>query len=308
MKKNLLLVLVLFSTFGFSQQVLKKITDTPNYTIVDLYVFRNGTTNGNVVGNSNYDINSSEATGDIIFANSIGSLTFSYNSGTNDGTPIIPNETICNGNFEVINSGDGTLTNFICDQNFTDVLNINVPTRNSNRDEINDGNSLIDLFHTQFSIPKLLNDNSAIPNGTWAICSSRDAVDLVSGSTMPSSKNVILRFNGTTWVLQTTYPNGNPVPALQDVCSSLSISEIDNSKSKIFIYPNPTNNFIIIQNRQNSTENFEFKIVDLTGKIVNKGSSKFNDPINIQSLTNGNYIIQIETENGEKFTEKLIKN
>ena len=116
MKKYLLLVFALISTFGFSQQVLKRITDTSNYTIVDLYVFRNGTTSGNVVGNNNFDINSSEATGDIIFANSIGSLTFSYNSGTNGGTPIIPNETICNGTFEALNSGDGTLTNFICDQ------------------------------------------------------------------------------------------------------------------------------------------------------------------------------------------------
>ena len=59
MKKNLLLVFVFVSTFGFSQQVLKRITDTPNYTIVDLYVFRNGTSSGNVVGNSNFDINSS---------------------------------------------------------------------------------------------------------------------------------------------------------------------------------------------------------------------------------------------------------
>ena len=309
MKKNLLLVFVFVSTFGFSQQVLKRITDTPNYTIVDLYVFRNGTTSGNVVGNSNFDLGPSEPVGDIIFANSIGTLTYTNNSAISGGSISIPNEIICNGTFETDQTiiGNGILTNFICDQNFTDVININVPTIDSNRDEINDGNNLIDLFHTQFSIPKILNDNSSIPNGTWAICTSRDAVDPFIGAII-SSKNVILRFNGTTWVLQTTYPNGNPVPALQDVCNSLSISEIENSNNKISIYPNPTNNFITIQNKQNPTENFEYKIVDLTGRIVKCGKSKFNEQINIESLTNGNYIIQIEIEKGEKSAEKLIKN
>ena len=301
MNKNLLLVFVFVSTFGFSQQVLKRIIDTPNFTIVDLYAFRNGTSAGNVVGNSNFDINSSEQTGDIIFANSIGTLSFSYNSTINNGTANISNEIICNGTFETIQVGNGTLTNFICDQNATDVININVPTINSNRDEINDGNSLIDLLHTQYSIPKILNDNSAIPNGIWAFCSSRDGVVI-------SSKNVILRFNGTTWVLQTTYPNGNPIPALQDVCGSLSVSEIENNENKISIFPNPTNNFITIQNRQNLTDNFEFKIVDLTGRIVKNGNSKFNEQINIESLTSGNYIIQIQTDSNQNFTQKFIKN
>ena len=301
MKKNLLLVFVFVSTFGFSQQVLKRITDTPNYTIVDLYAFRNGTSTGNVVGNSNFDMSNSQSIGTIVFANSIGTLTYTNMSGTSGVWSAIPNETICNGTFETVLTGNGTLTNFICDQNATDVINISVPITNSNRDEINDGNNLIDLLHTQYSIPKILNDNSAIPTGTWAFCSSRDGV-VISG------KNVILRFNGTTWVLQTTYPNGNPVPALQDVCGSLSVSEIENNENKISIFPNPTNNFITIQNRQNLIDNFEFKIVDLTGRIVKNGNSKFNEQINIEGLTSGNYVIQIQTENGEKFTEKLIKN
>jgi hypothetical protein len=77
---------------------------------------------------------------------------------------------------------------------------------------------------------------------------------------------------------------------------------------KLQIYPNPTNNNITIQNTEKSSENFEYKIIDLTGRIVKSGNSKFNEQISIESLESGNYIIQIESENSEKFTEKLIKN
>lgn len=89
---------------------------------------------------------------------------------------------------------------------------------------------------------------------------------------------------------------------------TLSTNEIVNSKSKIYIYPNPTKNFITIQNEENTTENFEYKIVDLTSRIVKNGNSKFNEQINIESLTSGNYIIQIQTDSNQNFTQKFIKN
>lgn len=94
-----------------------------------------------------------------------------------------------------------------------------------------------------------------------------------------------------------------------DIFNSPLLSTVENnySKNKIIIYPNPINNFIIIQNKENTAENFDYKIVDLTGRIVKNGNSKFNNEINIESLQNGNYIIQIETKSGEKMSEKLIK-
>lgn len=88
----------------------------------------------------------------------------------------------------------------------------------------------------------------------------------------------------------------------------LSNYEIEKLNDILSIYPNPTNSFFTIQNKQNSSENFEYKIVDLTGRIIKNGNSKFNQQINIESLTNGNYIIQIQTDNNQNFIQKLIKN
>lgn len=87
----------------------------------------------------------------------------------------------------------------------------------------------------------------------------------------------------------------------------LSINETTNKTYNFKILPNPAKTQITLQSIIHN-EIFEFKIFDLTGRIVKSGNSKFNEQINIESLTNGNYIIQIETENGKKLTEKLMKN
>lgn len=86
---------------------------------------------------------------------------------------------------------------------------------------------------------------------------------------------------------------------------NLSISEFEITNT--IIYPNPSSSFIKIIN-PNIEESFNFKIVDITGKMVQNGFSKSNDPINIEKLVSGNYILHIETENGMKSIEKFIKN
>lgn len=77
---------------------------------------------------------------------------------------------------------------------------------------------------------------------------------------------------------------------------------------ELTIYPNPTNSYIVINYKGNSTEKFDYRIIDLTGRIILNGSSGFTEKINIRNLTIGNYIIQIQTENGLKVDKKLIKN
>ncbi len=85
-----------------------------------------------------------------------------------------------------------------------------------------------------------------------------------------------------------------------------NLNHINNSNIKLF--PNPANDFITIQNNEKDNANFEYKIVDLIGRIVLRGKSNFNENINIGSMKNGNYFIQIQAKNNEKTILKLIKN
>ena len=89
---------------------------------------------------------------------------------------------------------------------------------------------------------------------------------------------------------------------------TLGINDFEINKLNVKIIPNPSNNNIQIQREINQIDKFAYKILDLTGRIVKSGNSKYYEQINIDSLTSGNYILQIETEKGEKLTEKLVKN
>ena len=90
--------------------------------------------------------------------------------------------------------------------------------------------------------------------------------------------------------------------------TNLSISDTQKGDNKIFIYPNPMTDFIVVQKNNDSSDNFDYKVYDLTARVVFKGSSTFNEKIDTESLIKGNYIIQVETENGEKKSLKMVKN
>lgn len=77
--------------------------------------------------------------------------------------------------------------------------------------------------------------------------------------------------------------------------------------NSLIIYPNPANDYIKIENNKTTSENFNYKIIDVTGRIVKSGFSKFNMEINIENFSDGIYTIKIEIENGEKLSKKLIK-
>jgi len=92
------------------------------------------------------------------------------------------------------------------------------------------------------------------------------------------------------------------------VDNNLSIANQGNERTNdIQVYPNPSNSFIILQRKQNANEIFNYKVYDLTGRVVLKGTSAFNEKINTESLTRGNYIIQVETASGEKTSLKVVK-
>lgn len=138
-------------------------------------------------------------------------------------------------------------------------------------------------------------------------------------------------FDGTKWVL---YANGDltdpgfdniAVPAgllppfigwIRNGCldgtmiinQSLSDNDITTNTKAIILYPNPCSNAIFIDNKQNSDILFEYKIYDLTGRLISRSISKYNEMILINDLTAGNYLIQIKDKNGLLVTKRFLKN
>jgi hypothetical protein len=73
------------------------------------------------------------------------------------------------------------------------------------------------------------------------------------------------------------------------------------------VFPNPSNRFITLIHGS-SEESFHYKIVDATGKIVAIGFTKYSNPIAIETLKSGNYILMLSTESGMNSNLKFVKN
>ncbi len=83
----------------------------------------------------------------------------------------------------------------------------------------------------------------------------------------------------------------------------LSISDFSNI-ADVYIYPNPTADFINISELKSTTK---YQLIDINGRIIVAGvANNATEKINISSLTNGVYFLQITTDEATK-TEKILK-
>lgn len=76
---------------------------------------------------------------------------------------------------------------------------------------------------------------------------------------------------------------------------------------EIKLYPNPANDFIRLKNLKSETENIDFKITDLSGKLIKTGHYKQSETIDVHDLEPGIYFIRMILKNGKVHTEKIIK-
>lgn len=86
-----------------------------------------------------------------------------------------------------------------------------------------------------------------------------------------------------------------------------SLHSADFTDNNLNIYPNPTSDWLIIRNDLNQTDNFQYKILDLNGRIISCDSGKFSTRINLENLITGSYIIQMTMNTGKTLTSKFIK-
>jgi hypothetical protein len=91
----------------------------------------------------------------------------------------------------------------------------------------------------------------------------------------------------------------------ETVCWPNSIKEV--SKPIFTIYPNPATNYLTISNEQEIINSIQ--LFDITGKeiIMQKPFAK-DIKLNLNNITDGNYILKIKTENGTIYNTKIVVN
>lgn len=82
--------------------------------------------------------------------------------------------------------------------------------------------------------------------------------------------------------------------------SSLSVSD-ENEITSLSIYPNPSKDFIKVSNLSKA---LNYNITDITGKTILSSTLEVDDSIDITSLSNGIYLLQLE---GNSKSFKIIK-
>lgn len=100
-------------------------------------------------------------------------------------------------------------------------------------------------------------------------------------------------------------PNPNPNQTLHVIEGSMPLSTVSFDGKEIKIYPNPTSDYLTISNIENVNVS-SITIIDTTGKIIKKLTSNFSK-IDVSHLSEGMYILNIETKEGMKFGENFIK-
>lgn len=83
-----------------------------------------------------------------------------------------------------------------------------------------------------------------------------------------------------------------------------NLATVDSKLKSLSIYPNPAKYEVNV--KMNKSEAAKYMIYDASGRLVNAGNVSADGKINIEKISNGNYILTIQTNSGEKQSEKLM--
>jgi hypothetical protein len=286
MKKQSILIFVLISALGFSQQVLMK----RNSTQFSFLCLANGNSLESICGNNNF----SESYSNYSIAIQYQTITMGFSTPTSIN---IANENSNSINFNWLNPGITYISTAITNPNPLSFLIKSVWA------DCNNDNSK-DALYISIDFPITQTNGASIPVGTKIIFSSPVLNNLYTGSQLLDSIQRWFEWDGEGWS-QSSLFGSYPIVNENWQSNFLSLDELS-SENAVYLYPNPSNSAITIQNNSNTSENIEYKIIDSSGKIWKYGNSKFNQLLNIDFLSSGTYIIKIETENGKSLVEKLI--
>lgn len=83
----------------------------------------------------------------------------------------------------------------------------------------------------------------------------------------------------------------------------LSVDSFDELTTTV--YPNPTNDFIRIESKENSI--LQYNLFSQSGKLSKKGILDTDESIDMSSLSVGNYLLVLSRQDGKKVIKKIIK-
>jgi hypothetical protein len=76
----------------------------------------------------------------------------------------------------------------------------------------------------------------------------------------------------------------------------------------ILVYPNPTADFVTLKIDQTTESQYNFKIFDTTGKLVNEGKATSTNPnISFSGLASGQYTLSLLSPNSKTQNISIIK-
>ncbi len=88
-----------------------------------------------------------------------------------------------------------------------------------------------------------------------------------------------------------------------------NLNENSNIQLSAFVYPNPTNNFVLLKIQEIEIKNLSYRVFDSEGKEISSNSiSNLETKISFSQLSSGTYFIKVFQENSEIKSFKIIKN
>jgi chitodextrinase len=103
---------------------------------------------------------------------------------------------------------------------------------------------------------------------------------------------------------QVTFDNIEWTPYTTGIVKSKE-ENLDNSVSEFKMFPNPANDVLTIIT--NNSSNSPYTIVDIYGRIIERGNLKGEANINVYTLVKGLYFVNITDDKGKTQTKKFIK-
>jgi hypothetical protein len=87
---------------------------------------------------------------------------------------------------------------------------------------------------------------------------------------------------------------------------ALGVSDQEEVNGKISLYPNPVKDELNIRIHLEEDEVAEWTLQNIKGQLIQSGSLKNNNPIDLSHLSQGVYFIQLKVNNQLVKTDKLI--